>query len=96
MSNFQAILFGAEDDPAVISISDDKTIRIWSRRESGQYWPSICHTMPAAASAMDYEHSTRRLFVAMDNGTITEFDLSDDLNKIILRRCDSTCFSTEI
>jgi len=32
-------------EDAVISVSDDKSIRLWIKRESGQYWPSICHVM---------------------------------------------------
>lgn len=82
----EAVLIGEQDDLAVVSISDDRTIRVWVRRETGQYWPSICHTMPSPASALDYDHTSRRLFIAMDNGSITEFDLADDLNKITLKR----------
>lgn len=82
----QVILIGDADDPAVISVSDDRTIRVWARRDTGQYWPSVCHTMPSAASAMDFDPASRRLFVAMDNGSITEFELADDLNKITFRR----------
>ncbi|XP_077864074.1 WD repeat and FYVE domain-containing protein 2-like [Saccoglossus kowalevskii] len=33
-------------DDGVISVCDDRTIRVWLKRDSGQYWPSICHTMP--------------------------------------------------
>ncbi|XP_022668618.1 WD repeat and FYVE domain-containing protein 2-like isoform X1 [Varroa jacobsoni] len=82
----QVVLIGDADDLAVISVSDDRTIRVWARRDTGQYWPSVCHTMPSLASAMDYDPQLRRLFVAMDNGSITEFELADDLNKITYRR----------
>jgi len=23
-----------------------RTVRVWIKRNTGQYWPSICHTMP--------------------------------------------------
>lgn len=85
-SLIQVVLIGDADDLAVISVSDDRTIRVWARRDTGQYWPSVCHTMPSLASAMDYDPQLRRLFVAMDNGSITEFELADDLNKITYRR----------
>ena len=125
-----------------------RTVRVWLKRDTGQYWPSICHSMPskychniyhsmalsmpspdlnltplaafllfcwaqrgslaalgkkrkkaargvrymndlitpsgiisyscynlvtffpASATAMDYNHKNRRLFIGMDNGTI--------------------------
>jgi len=27
-----------------------RTVRVWIKRNTGQYWPSICHTMPGIAS----------------------------------------------
>ena len=44
---------------AVISISNDRSVRIWLLRDSGQFWPSICHYMSAAATSMSYTHTTR-------------------------------------
>ena len=44
---------------AVISISNDRSVRIWLLRDSGQFWPSICHYMAAAATSMSYTHTTR-------------------------------------
>ena len=26
-----------------ISVADDRTIRIWLKRDTGKYWPSVCH-----------------------------------------------------
>ncbi|XP_060571907.1 WD repeat and FYVE domain-containing protein 2-like [Ruditapes philippinarum] len=73
-------------EEGVISVSDDKTVRVWLRRDTGQYWPSICHTMPAAASSMLFNGETRRLFIGLDNGTISEFTVSDDFNRMSLTR----------
>lgn len=73
-------------EDGVISISDDRTVRVWLKRDSGQYWPSICHYMPAGATAMNYNKETRRLFVGMDNGTISEFVLADDFNRMSQQR----------
>uniref|UniRef100_A0AAR2KZN8 FYVE-type domain-containing protein n=1 Tax=Pygocentrus nattereri TaxID=42514 RepID=A0AAR2KZN8_PYGNA len=49
---------------------------------SGQYWPSIYHTMPAPCSCMSFNPETRRLSVGMDNGVVSEFILSEDYNKM--------------
>lgn len=36
----------------------------------------------APATAMDFNHETKRLFVGMDNGAISEFKVADDYNRI--------------
>ena len=74
--------FILREEEGVISISDDKTVRIWLKRENGSYWPSVCHIMPAPASAMDLDRANRRLFVGTELGGITEFSIADDLNKL--------------
>uniref|UniRef100_A0A8C2IZA4 WD repeat and FYVE domain containing 1 n=1 Tax=Cyprinus carpio TaxID=7962 RepID=A0A8C2IZA4_CYPCA len=38
-----AVLIPKED--GVITVSEDRTIRVWLKRDSGQYWPSIYHTV---------------------------------------------------
>lgn len=47
-----------------------RTVRVWLKRDSGQYWPSICQYMPAGATSMHYCVETRQLFVGLDNGSI--------------------------
>ncbi|XP_068685348.1 uncharacterized protein [Montipora foliosa] len=73
-------------EDAVISISDDKSIRLWIKRESGQYWPSICHYMESACSALDYQGTSRRLFVGLGSGTISEFEVTEDFNRLHHKR----------
>ncbi|RUS85425.1 hypothetical protein EGW08_006816 [Elysia chlorotica] len=77
----QALIIPKED--GVISVSDDRTLRIWLKRDSGQYWPSICHSLPSAVSCLDYNPQTRRLFVGQESGTISEFDITEDYNRLI-------------
>ncbi|KAF5915853.1 hypothetical protein HPG69_019086 [Diceros bicornis minor] len=60
----------------------EKTIRVWLKRDSGQYWPSIYHTMASPCSAMTYHHDSRRIFVGQDNGAVMEFHVSEDFNKM--------------
>lgn len=43
---------------------------MWLKRDSGQYWPSVCQSMAAGATAMHYQVLTRRLFVGLENGFI--------------------------
>ncbi|XP_074633755.1 WD repeat and FYVE domain-containing protein 2-like isoform X2 [Acropora palmata] len=73
-------------EDAVISVSDDKSIRLWIKRESGQYWPSICHVMESACSALDYHGTSRRLFVGLASGTISEFQVTEDFNRLHHKR----------
>ncbi|KAG8034439.1 hypothetical protein G9C98_007515 [Cotesia typhae] len=63
-----AIIIPKEE--GVISVCDDRTIRVWLKRDSGQYWPSVCQYMASGATAMDYHVETRRLFVGLENGSI--------------------------
>ncbi|XP_032888684.1 WD repeat and FYVE domain-containing protein 2 isoform X1 [Amblyraja radiata] len=66
----------------VISVSEDRTIRVWIKRDSGQYWPSVYHSMTTSCSCMSFNPETRRLSVGLDNGTVSEFILSEDYNKM--------------
>ncbi|KAM8749770.1 WD repeat and FYVE domain-containing protein 2 isoform 2-T2 [Acanthopagrus schlegelii] len=75
-----AVIIPKED--GVISVSEDRTIRVWLKRDSGQYWPSVHHTMSSPSSCMSFNPETRRLSVGMDTGSICEFILSEDYNKM--------------
>ncbi|XP_063771966.1 WD repeat and FYVE domain-containing protein 1 [Pseudophryne corroboree] len=75
-----ACLIPRED--GVITASEDRTLRVWLKRDSGQYWPSIYHTMSSACSALAYHHESRKVFVGLDSGAIVEFLISDDFNKM--------------
>lgn len=70
----------------VISVSADRSVRVWQLRDSGQYWPSICHYMGAAATSLNYSHDTRRLFVGLETGSVEEFILSPDYNRMDSQR----------
>jgi len=69
-------------EEGVISVSEDRTVRVWLKRDSGQYWPSIYQVMPSPCSCMSFNPETRRLSIGLDNGTISEFILSEDYNKM--------------
>lgn len=59
-----------------------RTVRVWLKRDSGQYWPSICQYMPSGCTSMFYTPETRQLFIGQENGTISEFTLASDCNRI--------------
>ncbi|XP_065840729.1 WD repeat and FYVE domain-containing protein 2-like [Oscarella lobularis] len=80
----EAFIIPHED--AVVTAGEDKTVRVWLLRESGEYWPSICQTTPSAATSLAYNGETRRLFIGFSSGAITEFSLTEDFNRMTLRR----------
>lgn len=46
-----------------------------------------CCCLPEApAASMFFDHQTRRLFVGLDNGSVTEFQVADDYNKMTQSR----------
>ncbi|XP_015785683.1 WD repeat and FYVE domain-containing protein 2 [Tetranychus urticae] len=81
--NFAILL---KNEEGVISTGDDKSVMIWLKRDTGNYWPSVCHRMPAAGTVMSFNHETKRLFVGMENGSISEFLIADDYNRITHQR----------
>ena len=36
-----------------------RSVRVWLLRDSGQFWPSICHYMNAAPTSITYCHDKR-------------------------------------
>lgn len=61
-----------------------RTIRVWLKRDSGQYWPSICQYMPSGCTSLDYTAETRQVFIGQENGTVSQYTLSDDCNRLTL------------
>lgn len=38
----------------VFTFCASRTVRVWLKRDSGQYWPSICQYMPSGCTAIEY------------------------------------------
>lgn len=72
-------------DDGVITALDDKTVRIWLKRHSGKYWPSVSYTIDSVPTALCYHEPSRRLFCGCDSGLLLEFTVADDFNKMILQ-----------
>jgi len=80
----QAILLPGED--GVIAVCDDRSVRVWLKRDSGQFWPSICHYLPSGATSVCYTKESRKIFVGQENGTVSEFILAEDYNSVLQKR----------
>lgn len=42
--------------------------------------------MPSGCTSLDYTPETRKLFIGQDNGTVSQYTLSDDSNSLTLVR----------
>lgn len=73
-------------DVHIFSIEIFRTIRVWLRRDSGQYWPSICQYMPSGCTSVDYNSLTRQIFIGQENGTVSQYALSNDCNSLTMIR----------
>lgn len=54
-----------------IIILNFRSVRVWLKRDSGQYWPSICNYLPSPAVDLFYLPTTKQLYVGQENGTIS-------------------------
>lgn len=80
-----AVITPGED--GVITVSEDRSIRIWLKRESGQFWPSVCHFLTSPCSTMFFNSDrNKHLFIGLTSGVIEEFRVADDYNAIYHQR----------
>lgn len=70
----------------VFTLWASRTVRVWLKRDSGQYWPSICQYMPSGCTAIEYVPETRHLYIGQENGTVTQYTLSEDCNRLSFLR----------
>ena len=57
-----------------------RTVQIWLKRDSGQYWPSVCQYVPSQATCL-HIHG-RDIFIGLENGTVIQYELAPDCNKL--------------
>lgn len=79
-----ALLIEGKD--VVVTASADKSIRVWQRRDTGQFWPSVCEYVPSTPTCLYHSPLPPRLLVGLENGTVSEFELSADCNGVRLLR----------
>ena len=68
---------------AVITVSSDRSVRVWMLRDSGQYWPSVCHYLGGGATAVHFNQESRKVFVGLDTGIVAEFEVKDNYTSTI-------------
>lgn len=73
-------------EEGVITVSEDRSIRIWLKRETGQYWPSVCHFLVSPCSTMCYSQQNKQLFIGLQSGAIEEYRVAEDYNAIYHQR----------
>ncbi|CAL8093255.1 unnamed protein product [Calicophoron daubneyi] len=71
---------------SVVTGADDRTLRVWMRRDTGRFWPSAMEVLPSPVTCVTYSPETRRIYAGLDNGTVVEFALSEDLNHLEHKR----------
>lgn len=51
---------GNDEEGGILSISEDKQLIIWLKRDAGGYWPSVQEELPDKATALCFDKATRR------------------------------------
>jgi len=79
-------IFLLTKEDGVVTIAEDRTIRVLLKRDSGQYWPSIVEFLTSVPTALYYDENTMCLLVGMVNGSIYEYQVSADMNSVQQKR----------
>ena len=56
-------------------------------RDSGQYWPSVCHYLGGGATAVHFNQESRKVFVGLDTGIVAEFEVRITYTTIWIQLC---------
>ncbi|KAI3381924.1 hypothetical protein SNEBB_010699 [Seison nebaliae] len=67
---------------AIVTISNDRSLRIWQKRDNGSFWPSVCEFLPSIGLSLFYSRATSLLLVGCNNGQIIKFKIPTDLNSV--------------
>lgn len=73
---------GVSGEEGIICLSHDKTLKVWIKRSTGQYWPSISYTLPTLGYCMAYGEESLSLHIGLESGVVMEFQIADDYNKL--------------
>lgn len=73
-------------EDGVITVSEDRSVRIWLKRETGQYWPSVCHFLTSPCTAMCFSPLGKQLFIGLQNGAVEEYRVAEDYNSVYHQR----------
>uniref|UniRef100_A0A0N5AHN7 FYVE-type domain-containing protein n=1 Tax=Syphacia muris TaxID=451379 RepID=A0A0N5AHN7_9BILA len=75
-------VFLLSKEEGVITISDDRSVRIVLKRDNGSFWPSVHHFMPFAPTSLYFSEESMRLIIGLVNGSLYEYSVADDMNSI--------------
>uniref|UniRef100_A0A0N4Z348 FYVE-type domain-containing protein n=1 Tax=Parastrongyloides trichosuri TaxID=131310 RepID=A0A0N4Z348_PARTI len=75
-------VFLLDKEDGVLTISDDRSVRVWLKRDSGQYWPSIVYYLSSTPTCFFYDESSNDLVVGLLNGNVVLMSITDDYNDI--------------
>lgn len=84
--NKAILLPSSTREDGIICCGEDRTIRVYLRRESGIFWPSVCSYASAPISALTFNAETRRIFCGLANGNVLEYLLAPDFNSLHLKK----------
>uniref|UniRef100_A0AC35GKB2 FYVE-type domain-containing protein n=1 Tax=Panagrolaimus sp. PS1159 TaxID=55785 RepID=A0AC35GKB2_9BILA len=79
-------LYLLQREEGLITISEDRAIRVLLKRDSGQFWPSIVEFLTSIPLSLYYDEDTLSLLVGMINGTVYEYTIAADFNSIQQKR----------
>jgi len=69
-----------------VIISEDRTVKFFLKRDSGQFWPSIAEYMPHVPTKFVYDEELMCLLVGLVNGAVYDFEVSEDMNSMTKKR----------
>jgi len=73
-------------DDGLVTVADDKSLRIWQKRQDNQFWPSVCHYLQSPGTALYLDNSGEHLLVGTQEGTAYRYQVQPDYNALILQR----------
>uniref|UniRef100_A0A0R3RI87 FYVE-type domain-containing protein n=1 Tax=Elaeophora elaphi TaxID=1147741 RepID=A0A0R3RI87_9BILA len=71
-------------EEGVLTISDDRSLRVYLKRDNEQFWPSIYHYLPFSPNSMYLDED--KLFVGLINGSVYEYKIAEDMNSLSEQR----------
>jgi len=78
-------ILSGEDEGFVLT-SEDKTLKVLLKRESGQFWPSTIQDLPSLPTKLICDEKFKSIFVGMVNGVVYEYTIESDFNSISFKR----------
>jgi len=69
-----------------LTISEDKTLRVILKRDTGQFWPSSIEYLPSVPSSLCFHEESSSIFVGLITGVVLHYSIAEDMNKLEMTR----------